>query len=392
MTTTIPATDQSMLPQRAEAAAKALAALAPESLQLRRPADSAIEALQANGLTKMSLPVDRGGEHAPMATQLEVMARLAEGDASVSWVASVYNAVGHMICAFGDQALDEYVNSAAPRSAGVFAVTGKATKVDGGYVVSGRWPFASGQHHAGWILVPGIADDGAAGPLVWLVPKDEFTVEDDWYVTGFVATGSNAVSLSETFVPDHRTIAFAEIVEGNYRESTYSSDPYYQQPFVPIMCALSAGTAIGLARKALRMFRERIGRRGITYTTYSDQSEAPITHLQLAEAAVKLDQAEFHAQRLATTVDQHIEANLPWDIETRVRCRIDIATSVKLAREVCETIEHASGANATRAEDPLAAILRDVRTISVHSFLLHSTSAELYGRVLAGMEPGVPFV
>jgi alkylation response protein AidB-like acyl-CoA dehydrogenase len=392
MTTTIPAADQSTLPQRAEVAAKALAAAAPESFQLRRAADGAIEALQANGLTNMSLPTDRGGEHAPMATQLEVMARLAEGDASASWVASVYNAVGHMICAFGDQALDEYVNSSTPRSAGVFAVTGKATKVDGGYQLSGKWAFASGQHHAGWILVPGIADDGADGPLVWLVPKSEFTVEDDWYVTGFVATGSNAVSLSETFVPDHRTVPFADIVEGRYRQSSFSGDPYYQQPFVPIMCAVSAGTAIGLARKALRLFRERITRRGITYSTYSNQAEAPITHLQLAEATVKLDQAQFHARRAATTVDEHIEANLPWDIETRVRCRIDVATSIKVAREACEIIEHASGANATRAEDPLAAILRDIRTISVHAFLLHSTSAELYGRVLAGMEPGVPFV
>ena len=65
-------------------------------------------------------------------------------------------------------------------------------------------------------------------------------------------------------------------------------------------------------------------------------------------------------------MDQHIEANLPWDMERRVRCRIDVATSIKLAREACEIIEHASGANATCAEDPLAAILRDIRTISVH--------------------------
>jgi alkylation response protein AidB-like acyl-CoA dehydrogenase len=207
-----------------------------------------------------------------------------------------------------------------------------------------------------------------------------------------VATGSNAVSLDETFVPDHRTIPFADIVEGRYHQSSFSSDPYYQQPFVPIMCAVSAGTAIGLARKALRMFRERIGRRGITYTLYSSQSEAPITHRQLAEVTVKVDQAEFHAKRVATTVDQHIGANLPWEIETRVRCRMDVATSIKLAREACEIVEHASGGNATRAEDPLAAILRDIRTISVHSFLLFSTSAELYGRVLSGMEPGVPFV
>jgi alkylation response protein AidB-like acyl-CoA dehydrogenase len=392
MTATVPAADPATLIAHAEVAAEALAAAASESFQLRRPADSVIEALEANKLTTMSLPRDRGGAQTPISVQTEVLATLAEGDASGSWVTSIHNSVGHMICAYGDQALDEYVNSSKPRSAAVFAVIGKASKVDGGYIISGRWPFASGQHHAGWILVPGIADEGAEGPLLWMVPKREFTVEDDWHVTGFVATGSNAVTLNETFVPDYRTIPFAHVVEGRYRESSYSNDPYYRQPFVPIMCALSSGTPVGLARRALRLFTEHIGRRGITYTNYGKQSEAPITHSQLATARVKLDQAEFHSNRVANTVDRHIHDDLPWDMGTRVRCRSDVAEAIKLSREVCEIIEHASGASAIHIEDPLPAILRDVRTISVHSFLLHSTNNELYGRVLAGMDPGVPFI
>jgi alkylation response protein AidB-like acyl-CoA dehydrogenase len=391
MTTTLPNADASTLVARAEVAAQTLAEVAGESYQLKRPADAVVEALEANGLTKMALPTQYGGNRAPFVTQMQVLAALAEGDASGSWVTSVYNAVGHMICALGDQALAEFAASDAPRSAGVFAVTGKAAKVEGGYRVSGRWPFASGQHHAGWVFVPGICE-GIDGPVAWLVPKSEFSIEDDWHVTGFVATGSNAVTLTDTFVPDHRAIAFADIVSGNYRPSTYSDDPYYSQPFVPIMAAVSAGTPVGLARAAYRMFKERVGSRGITYTNYTKQSEAPITHFQLAEAKIKLDHAEFHAMRVAQTVDDHISGNLPWDVETRVRCRMDVSLAGKLSREACEIIEHASGANAIRTSDKLAAILRDVRTISVHSFLLYSTNAELYGKVLAGMEPGVPFI
>jgi alkylation response protein AidB-like acyl-CoA dehydrogenase len=391
MTATITGADQRTLIQRAESAAKAAASAAPESARLRRAADNAVAALESQRLTRMTLPATRGGDRAPIATQSEVLATLAEGDASISWITSVYNAVGYMVCAFGDQALDEFVTSTTPRSAGVFSVTGKATRVDGGHVVSGRWAFSSGQHHAGWILVPGIADD-ADGPLVWLVPRSEFTVEDDWHVTGLVATGSNAVSLNATFVPDHRSIPFASIVEGTGRESSFSDDPYYRQPFVPIMCALSAGTPVGLARMALRLFTNRIARRAITYTPYSHQSEAPVTHFQLAEAKAKLDQAEFHARRVATTVDQHIDGNLPWDVQTRVRCRADVAWAAKLAREACEVMEHGSGASAIHAKDAMPAILRDIRALSVHSFLLHSTNAELYGRILAGLDPAVPFI
>lgn len=274
--------DDSTLFDNAGRVAKAAADAAGESLRLRRLADAAVEALESNGLTKMTVPLAKGGQQVSMKTQAAVFDRIAaEGDGSVAWVASIYSAVAYMICAFGDEALDEYLSSDTPRSAGVFSVTGKATRVAGGYRVSGRWAFASGQHHAGWILVPGIADDSGQ-PLSWLVPKSEFTVEDDWHVSGLVATGSNTVSLNETFVPDHRTMPFGDIVAGNHRTSSYSDDPYYKQPFVPVMCAVSVGAPVGLARAALRSFTRRIEQRGITYTPYSKQAEAPVTHFQLA--------------------------------------------------------------------------------------------------------------
>lgn len=371
-------------------AAGAVAEGASEGARLGRPADSVIDALVAGGLNALTLPKAHHYAQASTRTQLEVFAALAEADASTAWVASQYNAVNHMICAFGDAALDEFLSSDTPRAAGVFSPTGTGTRVDGGYMVQGRYAWASGQHHAGWIFVPMIPAEGGP-PIACLVPKSAFTVEDDWHVSGLVGTGSNSVTLNETFVPDHRTVPLMDIVQGNYRESALSGDAYYKQPFVPIMCALSTGTPLGLARKALKIFKERINTRGITYTSYTSQAEAPITHMQLAEAQAKLDQAEFHAFRVADTVDEHMETGAPWDLETRVRCRSDVSWTFKLAREACEIIEHGSGASAIYDKDPMPTILRDIRTISVHSFLLFSTNQELYGKVLAGQEPDIPF-
>jgi alkylation response protein AidB-like acyl-CoA dehydrogenase len=371
--------------------APGVAEAAPQALELRRAPDSSVEALINSGLTVMSLPLERGGHRAPTAVQAEVMATLAEADGSFAWVTSIYNAVSHMVCAFGDEALDEFLDAAVPRAAGVFAPTGQASAAKGGYRVTGGWGFSSGQHHAGWIIVPAIPEGGGP-PIAFLVPKAEFAVKDDWFVTGFIGTGSNTVTLDDVFVPEHRAIPFMDIVLGNYRTASLAGDPYYNNLFVPFMCAMSVGPAIGLGRAALRLFEERIGSRGITYTNYSQQSEAPVTHFQLAEARMKLDQATFHADRITTAVDEHAASGAPWDVVERIRCRADIAWAIKLTREACELIEHGSGANAIRAKDKLPSILRDIRTMSVHSFLLHSTNAELYGRILAGHEPGVPFV
>ena len=389
-TSTLPRDTQELIAAAATIAPD-VAEAAPQALDLRRAPDSSVEALVSNGLTVMSLPVDRGGWRAPTAVQAEVMATLAEADGSFGWVTSIYNAVSHMVCAFGDEALDEFVGSEVPRAAGVFAVTGRAAAVEGGYRLSGKWGFSSGQHHAGWIIVPGLPEAGGP-PIAFLVPKAEFEVKDDWYVTGFIGTGSNTVALEDVFVPEHRAIPFMDIVVGNYRTESLAGDPYYNQPFVPFMCAMSVGPAIGLGRAALRSFEDRISTRGITYTNYPKQSEAPVTYFQLAEARMKLDQAIFHANRLTATVDEHAATGAPWDIVERVRCRADVAWAIKLVRESVETIEHASGANALRANDKLGSILRDIRTMSVHAFLLHSTNAELFGRILAGNEPDVPFI
>lgn len=380
------------LVQKAQAAsAGAVSSGAAETAQLRRPADSAIDAVMDSGLHAMTLPLSHGGSQAPTEIQREVYAALAEADASISWVASQYNAVAYMICKFNVKAVEEFSSSDNPRAAGVFSPTGKGVRADGGYVVNGRYAFASGQHHAGWIFVPMMPAEGGP-PIACLVPKSEFTVEDDWHVSGLKGTGSNAVLLKDTFVPDHRTLPLMTIVNGSDKKSSAPEETFYGQPFVPIMCALSTGTPLGLARKAMKIFKERIGSRGITYTSYSKQSEAPITHLQLAEAQARLDQAEFHASRVTRTVDHHLETGEPWDLETRVRCRSDVSWTFKLAREACEVIEQGSGASAIYDKDPMPAILRDIRTISVHSFLLFSTNQELYGRILAGMEPDIPFV
>ncbi|MGW8814589.1 acyl-CoA dehydrogenase family protein [Gordonia terrae] len=391
MTISLTAPTPEALFAAAESVAPTAGRNAHEARDLRRQPDESVQALLDAGLATMSLPSVLGGSQASTTVQSQVMARIAEEDGSLAWVVSIYNAVGHMVCAFGDQAIDEFLASEKPRSAGVFGIGGRFTEVEGGFKLSGGWGFASGQHHAGWIIVPGVPETGGA-PVAFLVPKSEFTVKDDWTVTGLIGTGSNTVLLTDVFVPSHRAIPFMDIVTGDYRNGRLDGDAYYSRPFVPFMCAMSVGPSIGLGRAALKLFEDRIASRGITYTTYEKQSEAPLTHFQLAEARMKLDQAEFHAHRLTTIVDEKAELGQPWTIEERARCRADIAWAVKLVREACEVIEHGSGASATRDKDKLAAILRDIRTMSVHSFLLHSTNSELYGRVLATGDPGVPFV
>ena len=39
-----------------------------------------------------------------------------------------------------------------------------------------------------------------------LVPKQDFTIEDDWFVTGLSGTASKSIVLRDVFVPEHRVL------------------------------------------------------------------------------------------------------------------------------------------------------------------------------------------
>jgi alkylation response protein AidB-like acyl-CoA dehydrogenase len=91
---------------------------------------------------------------------------------------------------------------------------GTATKVDGGYLVSGRKVFAS-QSVAGTVLSTMFAYDDAERGLRVLnmaVPlgSDGVTVLDNWDTLGMRGTASNDIVLEDVFVPDERVLADRE--------------------------------------------------------------------------------------------------------------------------------------------------------------------------------------
>ena len=387
-----PDADGYELVKAARELAPELAARADGAEELGRLPDATIEDLENAGLTRMTAPRNYGGHQVPVATALQVLEELGRGCGSTAFVGCVYASTAWMTCLLPDETQKEVFESPNPKAiAAINPMTAAASRQDGGYVLSGRWPFCSGQHHAGWTLnfalTAGADDIPDVG--MFLVPRSEVDCADDWQVAGMAATGSNTLMLQETFVPASRVVLLRDLMEGRLTSTLVAEDPYYQAPLLPFIGALAGGAPLGMAREALEMFTERISGRAITYTPYLRQADAAVTHLQMAEARMKLDEAWFHANRLALT------AGLPTDdvdLVTRARCRADMAWVVRLCREVVDIIESASGGQAIHRKDRLQRIVRDVHAISVHSLLLATTNAELYGRILCGLDPGTPMI
>jgi alkylation response protein AidB-like acyl-CoA dehydrogenase len=379
---TILAATQEVLPLLAENA--------PRTEELRRVAPESIEALTDAGVFRMTVGRSFGGLEADLLTQYEVLSAISSACPSTGWVTTILTAMNWNLGMFPDEAQEEVFADPDARVASVFAPGGTGFRERDGVVLSGRWPFNTGCHHAQWAILTALVDqDDEQIPTSMLVPYEELTILDDWNATGMAGTGSNTVTAENVFVPEHRMLSIPRQTSLDLPTVRNADNPYFHKPVVPWLIAQAAGTPVGIARGALDAFMARLPGRRITYTTYTDQSAAPVTHLQLGEATMTIASADAHARRaneLVSRMDEDVT------LEERARVRAHAAYATRLAREAVLVLFEASGATAIQPAVPIQRFHRDIDALANHAFMSAPTALELYGRVVCGLEPNTEFL
>lgn len=390
--TDVPAREQ--LVQRASELVPLLKKHAAWSEENRRIHEESIEALADAGIFRMRTPARYGGYECDTRTLVDVAAELGRGDGSTAWVASVYWIPTWMTCMFPEQVQDEVFSTPDVRVCGTLSPSAMAIQTDGGVVVNGKWGFISGALHSHWqeIVAILIGGEGEPIPVVALVPTSDLQIVDDWYTSGFKATGSVSTIAEDLFVPQERVLPIFALLEGQSASPQSAASAIYRSPMLPVASASSVGCVVGLAKAAKEAFFARLPERKITYTGYDKQAKAPLTHLQVAEAVMKIDEADFHAHRLATMVDTKGADAAPWTIEERVSARADLGAVCKLSKEAVDILATASGGSSIYSNQPIQRIARDVNAVTMHALMHPDTNAELYGRILCGLEPDSLYV
>lgn len=360
----------------------------------RRIHAESIEALADAGIFKLRVPHRYGGYAADTRTLVDVASELGRADGSTSWVASVFWIPTFMTCMFPDQVQDEVFATPDVRVCGTLSPTAMAAPVEGGVVVNGKWGFISGALHSQWQVVVAIlvGGEGEPAPIMALVPISELQVADDWYTAGLKGTGSVSTIAQDVFIPSERVLHLGAVLQGQYASEANASSPVYRAPLLPVASASSVGTVVGIARGAKEAFLDRLPERKISYTGYASQAEAPLTHLQVADASMKIDEAEFHAHRLSAQVDTKAAEGAQWTLEERARARADMGAVCRLAKEAVEIFNTASGGSSIYSDVPIQRINRDIQAVNLHALMHPNTNAELYGRILCGLEPNTLYI
>ncbi|MFC0529850.1 acyl-CoA dehydrogenase family protein [Phytohabitans kaempferiae] len=352
--------------------------------------DEVLRAIHDAGLLKLRVPARYGGYEVDARTVCEVMAELARGDGSVGWTIATLTLCAWQIGMLPDEVQDEVFADPDVRVCGTVSPTGIAVPTDGGVILNGEWRFNTGVRQCQWDVHSALlaTDDGGYVPASVAVPVRDMTIVDDWYTAGLRATGSVSVVAKDLFVPEAQVMPLLPLlIQGQHRSERNADSIVWKYPFVSFSAAVASAPALGMARAAREAFLERLPNRKITYTHYERQIEAPLTHLQVAEAAVKADEAEFHLFRAADRLDTKVAAGETWTMEERAVARMDSGAACQRAKEAVDVLNTASGGSSLYSDVPIQRIARDIQALNLNGIMHPSTNAETYGRVLCGLAP-----
>lgn len=264
--------------ERARALRSMLAAAAPRIEQSRTLPLDVLDAMHAAQMFRMTVPKSVGGAELYPATFAQVVATIAEGDASAAWCIG-QTACAMMAAAYVEPHIAKEVFGNA-RSVFTFGFTAGqppclAVPVKDGWIVNGTWTFASGNRLCNWLGGHCRLCDESGAPLknpegrfverTMIFPRGSATVDEGiWDVMGLCGTGSDTYSVKDLFVPTaYSVIPRVSARDQQLPEGVRASVPeserrekgiLYRFSMQAIASAGLSSVAIGIARATLDEF------------------------------------------------------------------------------------------------------------------------------------------
>lgn len=349
----------------------------------RRLTDDLVASLRAAGCLRMLVPAEYGGLALPMPEALGVIEKLATADGSVAWSVGQVGLSQLIIGCAGKETVNAvYASGPDVYAAGAVAPKGRASAVDGGWRVTGQWPFVTGCQHASWlylncVLVSDravqVSESGTPVTRIVLLPAAQAQIVDTWHTLGLRGTGSHDVAVAGAFCPTSRAV---ELVEGS-PEAMRAADSIAQSSL--IIASVAVGVATGALDDAVSLATggkrpSLSATRLAASATFQDRLGEAHTVLRAAKALLR-DEAEQAWTRACVDV--------PTSAQERAQTRAAAAQVTTLAAAVVDTAYGLGGGSAVYDTSPLQRRLRDVHTATQH-FVAGRNSYATVGALLVG--------
>jgi alkylation response protein AidB-like acyl-CoA dehydrogenase len=380
--TTLETPVEQRLIEAARALAPRIRELADEIERERRLPPALVQELAAAGLFRLWMPRELGGDEVDPLTTMRVVEEVAKADGSTGWCVMVAVQCAFFLPCLELQAARSFL-TADDILAGSYSSQGRADVVEGGYRVSGRWPFASGAPHATWIFAycrvfdhgeERLDADGKPEFITFFLPAAGWEVIDTWHTTGMRGTGSQDVAVSDAFVPAERTFAGM----GNVQRF---GGPQYR-PSVGLMQALRGSMALGIACHAIDELVELAQtKKPVLFTQVL--RDIPRVQAGIGQVEALVGSARAYLYQAAANVWQTLgPGDQPTD-DQLARLRLANAHAVHTAAQATEQVYRLAGSAAIYQKSPIERCFRDAQTVPA-DFIVGPWVYESAGRVRLG--------
>jgi 3-hydroxy-9,10-secoandrosta-1,3,5(10)-triene-9,17-dione monooxygenase len=382
--------------QHAAAMVPRLAERAAEAERIRRIPQATIDELHETGLMRLMQPARFGGSELGLDALMNVVTEIAKGCTSTAWVYSNLASHSWNIGQFDLRAQEDVwgTDPDALAATGLAFPCGRATPVEGGYKLSGKWPFASGIDASTWMLVGAMTELPGRAPerRFFLVPQSQFRSLDNWDTYGLTGTGSHDVEVKEAFVPDYRSVSAEVFAAGqNLPGATLYENPLYAMPTFAAFAYVLSIVPIATSKAVVEQFTAAMRARASTYTG-SRVAELSSVQARIAEAAACVEFAETVVRRDWQELEAEANQRRYPSMETKLRWKRNVAFAAQLAVRAVDVLMPAAGAGGLTKSAALQRQFRDLHAASSHIGLTWDVHAAAYGQSALGLQPNAGFL
>jgi len=342
-----------------------------ESEQMRHLATPVYEAMRQIGLFKLWLPKALGGDEADIHTALEIIEQLASYDGSTAWNFAIGLQGGALLGFMPEERARVMMQDNPDATAGGSGQPGGvAVPVEGGYRISGRWPFASGCNHTRWLGgnctiqdqgVTRLDADGNPELHMFFFSSDEYEIIDTWHTTGLRASGSHDIKVEDVFVPEDRK------VKGALTKSPYQAGTIFQTRVALLLGPPLAAVGIGIASEAIDAFAElALSKTPSRSSRTLAENDHIVMTLGRAEAKVRAARSYLHSSMCDRLWPEMVAGN--GDSEAAA---VDVfyasAFAAQNAAEAVDMLQQAAGTSGIYEGNVIERCFRDVHMVTQHA-------------------------
>jgi 3-hydroxy-9,10-secoandrosta-1,3,5(10)-triene-9,17-dione monooxygenase len=359
--------------------------------QLRRFPDETFKAFQEAGLFRAVQPKRYGGYELDLETFYQAVIEVGEVCASSAWILGVVGIHNWQMALFPQQAQDDvWGEDSSLQLSTSLSPTGHVERAGEGFRLQGRWSFSSGCDFCQWVLLSGAIPPQEAGgapePSIFLLPRQDYEIDDNWDVIGLCASGSKDIVVEDAWVPPHRVFSLREAFELRSPGLAVNTAPLYRLPFSVVFSHAVSTPALGVALGALEAFRQQTKTR-VRSRDKASVAEDPFIHMHLSETTAEVEAWRDRVLNNLRAMMQQARTGEELSYAQRARYRWDKAHAVTIGVRAVDRLFSASGGRAIFRSNPLQRAWRDVHAIRAHAGNDLEKIAPIFGRIELDLPP-----